>query len=395
MELGFYIHIPFCLQRCYYCDFATYTHSEVSVSIQDYLSGLKNEIESVARVSPSKSLTTIYFGGGTPSLLSLQQFADIFSCLSSHGFEWSDEAEITIEINPATLDIPKVTELKKMGVNRFSVGAQTFNDQLLKKLNRKHSSKDTYDTLKLLDRLNCNYSFDLLFALPGQTISDLEFDLAEIKSFRPPHISPYYLTIPEGHILSPGRPKEDVELQMFYLIRSYLSELGYEQYEISNFSTSKTTRSKHNSIYWNDSSYLGLGLSSHSYLNMEGPFGTRFSNYRSIRDYLDWVKSWRPEKDLTQGRPTSLVEVLKPSESLTDFCHISLRRTEGLIAESICQKYNLRALDLVASRLEHSIKNDLVVRDKMGWTLTDRGRDLSNQVFLDLTFFEQDYPSAT
>ena len=394
MSVGLYIHIPFCLQRCYYCDFATYTQSEMSISIQEYVNVLITEINKAAPHVLNKKLKTIYFGGGTPSLLEPEQFELILSALRANQFEWDEGAEVTIEINPATLDSAKIRSLIDLGVNRFSVGAQTFNDRILKRLNRKHSARDTYDTLDLLHKLNCNYSFDLLFALPEQTLGELLIDLKEIEFYRPPHISPYYLTIPTNHILSPGRPHEDEEIEMFQLIRSFLAELNYEQYEISNFARSKELRSKHNSIYWNDSPYLGIGLSSHSYFNEQGLFGTRFSNPRNINDYFKWVEAWNPQSSLLDGRISDLVEVLKGSESLTDFCHISLRKAEGLSRESLQTKFGSGALKSVEQRLQSDTEGGLVSCFEGVWTLTDRGKDLSNQVFLNLTFLDQDYPLA-
>jgi len=394
MGLGLYIHIPFCLQRCYYCDFATYTQDESKVTTQEYIEALITEIVKVSKVCPTTRLKTIYFGGGTPSLLSVKEYERLFDALKANGFSWTRDTEITVEINPATLDIPKVTELKMMGVNRFSVGAQTFNDKILKKLNRKHSVSDTYDTLNLLQRLNCNYSFDLLFSLPGQSIDDLLHDLEEIKNFSPPHISPYYLTLPQSHMLNTNRPNEDDELVMFRLIRSFLTELNYEQYEISNFAKSFDARSKHNTIYWDDSSYLGIGLSSHSYFSDMGLFGTRFSNPKNMADYLRWVGQWMPTNSILDGRPPQLIEELKAHESLTDFCHTSLRRIEGLCAKKLQLKYGSAVLDRVRSRLKSAIIRNLVDQTACGWTLTDQGKDLSNQVFLDLTFLATDYPSA-
>jgi oxygen-independent coproporphyrinogen-3 oxidase len=392
MSLGLYIHIPFCLQRCYYCDFATYTQSEVNISLEEYLSALKVEIRKSSPVLTVKELKTIYFGGGTPSLLTVEQFDDILNCLSHNHFYWRADAEITIEINPATLNAAKIRGLQKLGVNRFSVGAQTFKDTLLKKLNRKHSAQDTRNTLNLLNEMGTNYSFDLLFALPNQTIDDLMSDLNEIEFYRPPHISPYYLTVPENHILTPGRPPEDTEIQMFQLIRSRLTQLKYNQYEISNFSLSKESESKHNLIYWNDSSYIGFGLSSHSYLNNLGRFGTRYSNPKSLGDYLKWVKEWSPVGSVLEGRSQKLIEVLQAHESLTDFCHTSLRKAEGLSLSRISKKFGFPVISVVEERMKESLKRGLVKKKDQSWVLTDQGKDLSNQVFLDLTFLEQDYP---
>jgi oxygen-independent coproporphyrinogen-3 oxidase len=178
-------------------------------------------------------------------------------------------------------------------------------------------------------------------------------------------------------------------------IRKFLAELNYEQYEISNFAKSFSVRSKHNTIYWDDSSYLGIGLSSHSYFSDMGHFGTRFSNPRSLADYLRWVEQWEPVKSIVDGRFPQLIEELKPHESLTDFCHISLRRVEGLSAKRLEAKYGSAVVSQVANRLKSPIMRKLVDQTPHGWTLTDQGKDLSNQVFLDLTFLASDYPCVT
>jgi len=396
MPIGLYLHVPFCLQRCYYCDFATYTQAEVNVSTQDYLAVLLLEIAKSGSALGTKNIKTIYFGGGTPSLLSVAQFESILGALQKNNFIWDSSVEITIEINPATLSAEKIKSLQGLGVNRFSVGAQTFNDALLKKINRKHNSQDTRDTLDLFNNLGCNFSLDLLFALPNQTLEDILNDLDEIEEYNPPHISPYYLTIPDHHILTVGRPSEEAEIKMIQAIRERLTALGYHQYEISNFSISDRAKSKHNLIYWNDESYLGFGLSSHSYLKEKGPFGTRFSNPKNISEYLNWVHKWNPQKSVLNDRKNvGILEELRAHEALTDFCHISLRKYNGLSKASLIKKFGAGATELVTKRLRKSEGNNLVFFRDGHWVLTDEGKDLSNLVFLELTFLGPDYPTAT
>lgn len=393
MDFGLYIHIPFCLQRCFYCDFATYTQDEIKISPDEYLQGLMTEINKGSRFLAPRKLTSLYFGGGTPSLLSLSQFELIFKTLIAQGWSWDQMTEVTIEINPATLDADKISELQNWGVNRFSVGAQTFDDKLLKQINRKHSAKETRNTLDLLAGKNINYSFDLLFALPNQTIEQLELDLNELKKFNAPHISPYYLTLQQNHFLNNNRPNENDEILMFHLIRDFLRSYGYEQYEISNFSK-PGYHSKHNYLYWNDSSYWGLGLSSSSYFNNLGQWGVRSTNIKQLNKYLKWVTEWQPTEALSDGRNDQF-ELLQKNESLTDMCHTSLRTAKGIYFEQISSKFGRDILALIHLRSQPGIQAGWLIQNSHSLYLTDLGKDLSNQVFLDFTFTSKEFEAFT
>lgn len=393
MEFGLYIHIPFCLQRCYYCDFATYTQSEIKITPDEYLHALIDEIQKGSNFLNTKKLTSLYFGGGTPSLLSLSQFEIIFKALHNSGWSWDKNTEVTIEINPATLDVEKISELQNWGVNRFSVGAQTFDDKLLKQLNRKHSAHETRMTLDLLAGKNINYSFDLLFALPNQTLEQLQLDLDELTRFKAPHVSPYYLTLQSNHFLNQNRPEENTEVAMFHLIRDFLCDQGYEQYEISNFSK-PGFHSKHNYLYWNDSSYWGVGLSSSSYFNNLGPWGTRTTNLKQLKNYMGWVTEWNPKISLFEGR-LDPAEELDKHESLTDWCHTSLRTSHGIEYQKLAAKFGLKLLTLLDKRSQNGITAGWLNKTPSHLFLTDLGKDLSNQVFLDFTFSASDLESLT
>jgi oxygen-independent coproporphyrinogen III oxidase len=385
-NFGLYIHIPFCLQRCYYCDFATYTQEEACFSIEKYVEILCLEIKKIGPFVRGSTLKTLYFGGGTPSLLSPMQLEKIQGQLREVGLSWGSSTEVTIEINPATLDSHKLKAFLQQGVNRFSVGAQTFDDITLKKLNRKHTAQETRETLKLLKEEGCHYSFDLLFGLPHQTLKSLTLDLEEIAHYLPHHISPYYLTLKDSHFLNRHRPPEETEIRMFQEIRSFLMILGYEQYEISNFARKKEYRSQHNSLYWDDQSYLGLGLGSHSYWKEQGFFGARFSNPTGLSEYAQWVTSWNPQLSLLDERNPLLVEILEKFQALTEYCYISLRRHRGLSLEGLQCKFGSHCLALVQKNLDPWIEKKKVLFSEGHWSLTDSGKDLSNQIFLDLTF---------
>jgi oxygen-independent coproporphyrinogen-3 oxidase len=284
-NFGIYIHIPYCLQICSYCDFAKYEVGKIPDQ-DHYTQLLLTEIRQKHHLVPKTSLTSIYFGGGTPSLLTEKQFELILSEINQH-FSSAAEVtpEITIEINPGNIDEVKLVKLLELGVNRFSVGSQTFDDKLLKDIGRKHSSKETADTLKLLNKYNVNFTMDLLFALPKQTLENLKKDIEESLKFSPKHVSTYYLNVPDKHDLSKNRPTDDIQVKMFELIETTLENHSLHRYEISNYAK-PGFESKHNLLYWTDRPYWGIGLSSHSFLEQEKTdWGMRFWNPKSYEGY--------------------------------------------------------------------------------------------------------------
>ena len=376
---GLYIHIPYCLQRCSYCDFATYVHDQI-LPPEDYVLLLKKELLAKTQLFPSKKLRSIYFGGGTPSLLETSLILSLLDEIAKCGLEISKETEITLEINPATLERNKISSLIEGGVNRFSVGAQTFNDALLKDAGRKHSSDDTRQTLDLLAERGINYSFDLLFALPKQTLSMLEEDLNIIKSYSPPHLSAYCLTVPEGHPMSFQRASDERQVEMFQLIEERLLSEGILRYEISNFAK-KGFESKHNLLYWRDDDYLGIGLSAHSYLKNKSPWGVRFWNPSSIEKYEEAIKSLSGDY-LEKLDTLGCIELPNEKDSLFDFCHTSLRLEEGLSEAHLLKKFSNDTIQPVLTELATLQKNALLIRHQTGqWVLTEKGRHMSNYVF--------------
>lgn len=325
-------------------------------------------------------LTSIYFGGGTPSLLEAEDIVAILQELEKFGFVKGPATEVTIEINPATIQPKKLEVYLRAGINRFSVGAQTFDDALLKSVRREHNAAQTRETLGLLKSYDVNYSFDVLFALPGQSLEGLRHDLDEVEFFSPNHVSPYCLTVPEGHVLSKHKLTDDLQIEMFDLIRTRLEKAGYHRYEISNFAK-PGLESKHNSLYWDDSEYWGIGLSAHSYSH-SGTWGTRFWNASSIGQYAEQVTA-------EKGIPDSQKEILERHQSLTDFCHISLRRKQGLDERLILRKYGPHILALVQTSLRLEMnRGNLVNYDEGRWKLTEEGLIISNQVFSSFTYLK-------
>ena len=206
-SLGLYIHIPFCIQRCHYCDFVTYSRNQIKAN-QNYVDHLILEVKKERNLFNQDQLKTIYFGGGTPSLLSGGQIHQIITEIKKTGFKFEDNIEITLEVNPKTLDRQKCSEIKSAGVNRISLGCQTFNDRHLKICHREHNSQETLKTIDLIKQHFKNYSLDLLFSLPGQSLSQLQQDLKVLEELSAPHISAYCLTLREGHPMNQGRCPE-------------------------------------------------------------------------------------------------------------------------------------------------------------------------------------------
>jgi oxygen-independent coproporphyrinogen-3 oxidase len=392
MSLGIYVHIPYCLQRCSYCDFATYEQSQIMPPKQ-YLQLLTEEILQTKSFHAGQAVSTIYFGGGTPSLLPADDIVYLLETLAKNGFAPGPEAEITIEINPATISPSKMQAYLRAGVNRFSVGAQTFDDALLKSVRREHDAAQTRETLSLLKSFNVNYSFDILFALPGQTVEGLKKDLDEVIQFRPNHVSPYCLTVPESHPLAKGRPLEDTQLEMFELISKILTAAGYERYEISNFCL-KGFESKHNSLYWNGAEYWSLGLSAHSYAH-RGDWGIRYWNPSSLNDYEALILKNRGQVFKSPGAnlPDANFERLEIHQALTDFCHTRLRTTAGLSESELLLKFGIKIAPLIQGSLVHLTNEGLLTRSgKDSWRLTEQGLVVSNQVFSAFTYLRGELP---
>lgn len=389
MSLGFYFHTPYCIQRCTYCDFATYEKGTVP-GPEFYFPALINELRAKQHLLTFRNLTSIYFGGGTPSLVEAKFIIEILQELKALGFNFNSSTEVTIEINPATVSEKKLEIYLKNGINRFSVGAQTFNDRLLKSVNREHSADDTRKTLTLLEKYKLNYSFDILFALPNQTIDELKEDLKELSQFQPKHISPYCLTVPESHPLARNRAPDEEQLEMFELLHEALEAHQFSQYEISNYAKN-SFESKHNLLYWQDEPYLGIGLSAHSYL--KNNWGHRFWNSSNIKTYIDFYKDHPGPIDLSSIDRTQ-IEHLTRAQSLTDFCHTSLRLNAGLNMQKVEEKFGMKISDFLTKkfsnpRLDGLIENRTDSKTNI-YRLSRQGQFISNSIFEFFTFFDHE-----
>lgn len=387
-RFGIYIHIPYCLQQCPYCDFATVLNTH-PLKKEDYIDIVRQEIRNRNQAVPFRKVSTLYFGGGTPSLLSPSNLDAVIRELGDTGFDLSSLEEVSLEINPGTLTKDLLNDYLGIGISRFSVGAQTFSDRLLKLLGREHSSSETRETLDLIASSQVNYTVDLLYALPEQSMEDLLQDLDTLKELNPPHVSAYCLTVPDKNPRFFKRPSEDVQVAMFYRVEEELRKIGLSRYEVSSY-TAPGRHSRHNSLYWEDQSYWGLGMSAHSYFKT-GDWGIRFWNPPHLVAY---EKQVRIENKMTSRidafLPTHQFEALRLHQSLTDFCHTRLRTMQGLSMEWLSKKFPPVAVEKAKDRLTSLMKKGLVEVEDSVWRISHQKLILSEQVYQEMTFLSSE-----
>ncbi len=379
MNAGVYLHTPFCRSRCSYCDFATGMFE--SATAERYVHALCSEIVSWQEVESPTRIDTIYFGGGTPSLLSIDQIKRILTAVRSR-FNVAEDAELTLEINPGDGGLGDEEPLATMrawrdlGINRASFGAQTFNDRELKLLGRTHDAADVRTTFQLLrDAGFDNVNFDLIAGLPGQTIEGWERNLAEALKLRPEHLSLYLLDLHEGtplhdQIKRGMRPKPDDDLaaEMYATMIEQVCAAGYEHYEISNFCL-PGFESRHNSKYWTGAPYYGFGNSSHSYDGAR----RRWANERDPAKYVELID--RGESPITDR--TLLTEADVRSEAI----FLGLRLMRGIDLPNYESRFGRSLREEYNGELDRLSEAGLVEFDSDVLRLTTRGALLSNEVF--------------
>lgn len=363
-----YIHIPFCLKKCNYCAFNSKTFSVDEV--ENYVDVLTAEIKNR---SAFENIETIYFGGGTPSILNIKQFEKIFAALNKN-FLIKKNAEITAEINPGTVTENFLRDLKNLGVNRLSIGCQSFNDNLLKILGRIHGAKTALETVSTAKKFFDNISVDLMYALPEQTLKNLRDDLKIVSALDIQHISIYGLEIEEGtkffaekNILN--MPSDDLIAEMYDFITEKIPALGFERYEISNFAK-KNFKSWHNSGYWTGKNYFGFGAGAHSFIK-----NIRASNEKNVATYIKKVRA---------GEKISEVEeILTEKNFMEEFCFLGLRMTEGISAKIFQERFNADIFDIYGAILKKYFKLNLLNFDGDRIFFTARGFKISNMILAD------------
>jgi oxygen-independent coproporphyrinogen-3 oxidase len=373
MKPGIYIHIPFCKSRCSYCDFATDVY-RTNDAVERYVSSLCSEIKN-EKLRNKNSFETIYFGGGTPSLLTAGQLDKIIQTLHEQ-FSFEPEIEFTLEMNPGTVSPEKLKDFRSLGVNRASFGVQTFDDKALKILARGHDANDARNTFRLLRESGFeNISLDLIGGLPNQTLADWENNLDEALSLKPEHLSLYLLEIHESTPLAEQirshrqpLPDEDLAGEMYEMMAHKVTDQGFEHYEISNFAK-PGFESKHNNKYWLSEPVFGFGVSAHSFDGIN----RRWSNERDTQKYVSLVEN-------TESTIVN-TEVLSKKQLSAEFAFLKLRLKKGLDLLEYKERFGVDLKNIFAEDLERFEELGLIEFEDETLKLTRRGFVFSNEVF--------------
>lgn len=376
-NIGLYIHIPFCLSKCPYCDFFSIACNDKSF-IEQYIKALKQEIRIYSkRFSNSNvKVSSIFMGGGTPTVLGEEQLEDIFS-FCQYCFRPDRGIEITVEANPGTINEIKLITLLQVGVNRISLGTQSLNDKTLKKLGRIHNKEDVISSYSLARSTGFkNINFDIMFGLPGQSRKEFENTLIELITLKPEHISLYALSVEQGTPLEESvksgktkLPSDGFIINLFYQTIEKLTESGYEHYEISNFAL-PGKKCSHNELYWNNRSYLGIGAGASSYLDCK-----RYKNTQDLAQYIHLL-----EHGIL---PIKSQEILPLKERMAETVILRLRLMEGLSKNDFLQKYGITVEEVFEQPLITLQRLNLLKQSDTHYFLTKKGLALANNVFVE------------
>lgn len=381
-EFGLYIHIPFCRQKCFYCDFPSFAGREEK--IDRYLQALEQEFallrqrlykkDNAGDTESKFAPRTIYIGGGTPTALNAHQLKKLLEIVQKY-VAVAEAEEFTVEMNPGTVDREKLLLLQRAGVNRLSVGVQSFDDHCLKKIGRIHTAQEAVDTIELAHNLGFgNISLDLIYGLPQQDREILTQSVERALTLPVQHISIYGLQLEEGtafqRMADMGKlqlPTDELVEVMYDYIVEKLPEAGYQRYEISNYAL-PGYESKHNLSYWQDVDYLGLGSGAHSYWQ-----GTRYENPIGIDDYISVLEAGR--------LPATLEEQVDRQAHMEEYCFLGLRTAAGIDKNLFQQKFGVDLFTVYGRTIEKLVAQDLLQHTARGIALTTLGMKYGNQVF--------------
>lgn len=375
-KLELYIHIPFCVRKCLYCDFLSSVAS--AEKIEEYVEALEKEIH--ACVEPNYRVSTIFFGGGTPSVLSGDQVGRIMGAIREV-FDIEEDAEISMEANPGTVTSQKLKEYKAAGINRISFGLQSANNEELKTLGRIHTYEEFVESYRLARTCGFeNINVDLMSAIPKQTWERFEKSLNQVLELNPEHISVYSLIVEEGTPFAKSYgegmplenqlPTEEEERNIYYKTKECLEKAGYQRYEISNYAK-EGKECRHNLGYWERTDYLGLGLGSSSLMN-----NVRFKNTDDIVQYLkDAGKKEQIRED---------IQLLSVNEQMEEFFFLGLRKMEGICEKKFENTFGISVGEFCGKQLEKLEEDGLLTNQEGNIRLTEKGIDISNYVFAEL-----------
>lgn len=374
-DMGLYVHIPFCKQKCMYCDFPAYQN--LQDYYETYIYALVQEIDlwiSEHPESKERPIDTIYFGGGTPTELSIQQIKMILDKIKST-FTITDDCHMTIESNPGEVDLRYLTKLVQLGFNRISFGVQTFDDKALTMLHRSHNGEKAKEAVYDAKEAGfADINIDLIYGLPRQSLDDIKRNLTIVEELPINHISTYGLQVEVGtylyHLVQKNLisiPSESIDEDMYDTMMEGLKELGFERYEISNFSKDNSY-SRHNLKYWHYVDYLGFGAGAHSFYN-----GVRRSNNRNVMPYIQSVDRY--------VMPTIDTETITLERAQEDFCFLALRTKWGLDEQKFEDTFGVSVYDLFGTTLEDLVSKGLLEYQNGSYHLTAKGAKHGNYVF--------------
>lgn len=371
--LELYIHIPFCIRKCNYCDFLSFAETESGIA--QYCQALKEEIKRTGDQAEGIGVRSVFIGGGTPSILEAEQITEIMTCIRND-FSIEKNAEITIESNPGTLNAEKLNCYHELGINRLSIGLQSTDDDCLRRLGRIHTFQEfekNYEQARKSGFQNIN--IDLMSGLPGQSLRGYEDTLNRVTELKPEHISSYSLIIEEGtpfyksDSVLQQLPDEDTERKMYERTKEILAQQGYERYEISNYAR-QGRECIHNLGYWEQVPYLGMGLGASSFYN-----GARFSNERNFRKYLSTpYLPFEHREDYVQ---------VSREEQMEDTMIFGLRKMKGISVSEFEREFGTPIWEMYGSVIERYSNLGLLIQEGDVLRLTDAGIDVSNRIFED------------
>jgi len=367
-----YIHIPFCTNKCHYCDFTAYVVE--GQPVDDYLEALFVEMEMTVKETPPDEIRSIFIGGGTPTVLNTKQMKLLLDRIRQF-FGRMEDVEFTIEANPGTTTEELLHIMREGGINRISFGAQTFRQDLLKRIGRIHGASEIGNSVEAARKAGFdNLSLDLMFGLPSQTVDDVKETLEEALRLNPEHFSCYSLKIEEGtlfHHLYERKelplPSEDEEFEMYQLIRRTLKGNGYRQYEVSNFAK-PGRESVHNSTYWLNEEYYGLGAGAHGYVGR-----VRHMNVKGVREYIERIRQGQ--------RPILDSHRVEIEEEMENFMILGLRLLSGISCQRFEKRYHQRVEDVFGRVLDSLESKVLIQRQGDRIALTEQGLLFGNDVF--------------
>ena len=377
--LGIYVHVPFCRSKCQYCDFYSVTEKEDKL-IDQYLDAVCSHIRQSGKLAPNHKVDTIYFGGGTPSFLGAEGLCLILSVIRK-SFKVASDAEITFEANPDSVSEKLLKRLAGEGFNRVSLGIQSDDDEMLRKLGRPHTYSQAVTAVNRIRKAGFrNLSVDLMYGLPGQTLAAWEETLRHVLTLTPDHISCYGLTLEEGTPMHRYQdalelPDEDAQADMYLRCIEILSRKGYRQYEISNFARKNMT-SRHNLRYWRGEEYLGFGPDAASDFG-----GKRFTMVRSLRDYVKGIAE--------NGQVVAEVIEIPRRERAYEYLMTRLRTTEGIQGDEYSRRFRLPFAPLENKLKEFQNSGHAFLNKDDRWQFTAEGFLVSNRLITDLLLIQE------